>query len=111
MTLRESLGGDVQRIYGRVEALLDSEDAVLVLCDGGRVVTYAEGFGVSASQLELLGVELERALHNVVGRRTAHGARKRRSHESDQRVQHADGVSGDIRGRHGRVLRLASKVA
>ena len=76
MTLRESLGGDVQHIHERVDALLDREDAVLVLFDGGRVVTYAEGFGVSASQLELLGVELERALRNVVGRQAAKAAEK-----------------------------------
>ncbi len=29
MTLRESLGGDVQRIYEQVNALLDSEDGVM----------------------------------------------------------------------------------
>ena len=110
MTLREALGGDVRHVYERVEALLDSEDAVLVLFDGGRMVTYAEGFGVSASQLELLAVELERALHNVVGRRSA-GAKKRRSHEGDQRIQHAGSVNGDSRSSHGRVLRLASKIA
>lgn len=46
MTLRESFGGDVHRIHEQVDALLDREDAVLVLYDGGRVVTYAEGFGV-----------------------------------------------------------------
>ena len=76
MTLRKSFGGDVQRIHDRVDALLDREDAVLVLYDGGRVVTYAEGFGVSASQLELLGVEVERVLRNVVGRKASNTARK-----------------------------------
>jgi hypothetical protein len=69
MTLRESLGGDVRRIYEQLDALLDSEDGVVALFDGGRVVTYAHGFGASASQLEFLGVELERALHTVVGAR------------------------------------------
>ena len=111
MTLRESFGGDVQRIHDRVDALLDREDAVLVLYDGGRVVTYAEGFGVSASQLELLGVEVERALRNVVGRKASNSGEKRGNRESDQRVRHADGVNGDDRGRNGRVLRLASKIA
>lgn len=69
MTLRESLGDDVQRIHEQVDALLDREDGILALFDGGRVVSYAQGFGVSASQLELLSVELERALRNVVGDR------------------------------------------
>ena len=43
MTLRESLGGDVKRLYEQVDALLDSEDSV----------------------------ELERAVRNVVGREPA----------------------------------------
>ena len=54
MTLRESLGGDVQRIHELVDALLDKEDGILALFDGGRVVSYAQGFGASASQLEFL---------------------------------------------------------
>lgn len=111
MTLRESLGGDVQRIHERVDALLDSEDAVLVLFDGGPVVTYSEGFGVSASQLELLGVELERALRNVVGQQPANSGVKRRNRERNQRTRHRDGVNGDDRHPAGRVLRLASKIA
>ena len=111
MTLRESFGGDVQRIHDRVDALLDREDAVLVLYDGGRVVTYAEGFAVSASQLELLGVEVERVLRNAVGRKAANSGEKRRNRESNQGARHADSVDVDDRGRNGRVLRLASKVA
>ena len=51
MTLRESLGGDVQRVHDLVDALLDREDGILALFDGGRVVSFAQGFGVSASQL------------------------------------------------------------
>jgi hypothetical protein len=111
MTLRESFGGDVQRIHDRVDALLDREDAVLVLYDGARLVTYAEGFGVSASQLELLGVEVERALRNVVGRKASNSGEKRRNRESNQGARHADSVGVDDRGRNGGVLRLASKVA
>ena len=110
MTLRESFGGDVQRINDRVDALLDREDAVLVLYDDRRVVTYAEGFGMSASQLELLGVEVERLLRNVVGRKAPSSGEKRRNRESHQRAWHADSVNVDNRGRNGRVLRLASKV-
>jgi hypothetical protein len=67
MTLRESLGGDGQHIHERVDALLDREDAVLVLVDGDRVVTHADGFGVSATQLELIGVEIERARRHARG--------------------------------------------
>jgi hypothetical protein len=111
MTIRESLGGDVRHIHDLVDALLDREDAVLVLYDGGRVATFAEGFGVSASQLELLGVEVERVLRNVLGRKPPNSGEKRRNRESNQRARHADSVNVDNRGRNGRLLRLASKVA
>ena len=67
MTLRESLGGHVQSVYEQIEALLDTENGLLVLFDGGRMVTYTSGFGVSPCQLELLSVELERAVRGVVG--------------------------------------------
>ena len=78
MTLRESLGGDVQRIYDQVDALLDSEDGFLVFFDGSRMVSYTQGFGVSPCQLELLSVEFERAVRNVVGRQPARDRRERR---------------------------------
>jgi hypothetical protein len=67
MTLRESLGGDARRVHEQVDALLDREDGLLLLFDGTRMVTYAQGFGVSPCQLELLSVELERAVRNVGG--------------------------------------------
>jgi hypothetical protein len=111
MTLRESLGEDVERIHAQVDALLDKEDGVLVFFDGGRAVIYAEGFGVSASQLELLSVDLERVLRAAVGRGPTHRANKRRNRERNQRTQHHDGVRGDGRDAVGRVLRMASKIA
>ena len=81
MTLRESLGGDVQRIYEQVDALLDGDDGVLVLFDGSRMLSYAQGFGVSPCQLELLSVQIERAVRNVVGRPSAKEGRERRTLE------------------------------
>jgi hypothetical protein len=108
MTLRESLGGDVRRIYEQVDALLDKEDGAIALFDGGRVVTYAQGFGVSASQLEFLGVELERALHNVTGARPGTKRRHRERHQGDR---HGGDISRDRhRPAHG-VFQLANKVA
>jgi hypothetical protein len=109
MTLREALGGDVQRIYDHVDALLDREDGMVALFDGSRVLTYAHGFGASASQLELLGVELERALHNVVGARPAR--KERRNHERDQRTQRDRHDSGDGHRRARGLLQLARKIA
>src|SRR5688500_10299438 len=110
MTLRESLGGDVQRIYEQVEALLDREDGVLALFDGGRVVTYAQGFGVSASQLELLGVQIERALRRGIGQPVTGRANKRRNRERNQGGGGRIGVNEHGHGPVGRVLRLSSKV-
>jgi hypothetical protein len=85
MTLRQSLGGDVQGVYEQIEALLDSDNGLLVLFDGGRVVTYTQDFGVSPCQLELLSVELERAVRGVVGEQpTANGRDKRNREEGKQ---------------------------
>ena len=94
MTLRESGGGDAQRIHEQVDALLDGEDGILALFDGGRVVTYAQGFGVSASQLELLSVEVERALRSVVGRQPAQRASRRRNRDA-QGLRAGDRVDGN----------------
>ena len=111
MTLRESLGGDVQRIHELVDALLDKEDGILALFDGSRVVSFAQGFGVSASQLELLSVELERALRNVVGTPSATSAKRRRNRERNQGTRGGDRVNGNGHSPVDGVLRLASKVA
>ena len=108
MTLRESLGGEGRRIHDLLDALLDREDGVLVFFDGSRVVTYAEGFDVSASQIELLGVELERALRKAVGRRRA---RRKGNHERHQGMVDVDRVDGNHHGLVDGVLQLASKVA
>jgi hypothetical protein len=111
MTLREALGGDVRRIHQLVDALLDREDAMLALFDGDRVVTYAHGFGISPSQLELLSVEVERALRSSVGRQPAESAMKRRNRERNQGDRSGDGVDRDRRGSADGVLRLARKIA
>jgi hypothetical protein len=110
MTLRQALGGDVQRIFAQVDALLDREDGILALFDGGRVVSYGHGFGVSASQLELLGVELERALRAAVGQRTK--IRNRRgSDEGTPRSRPRSGIDGCRRTGPDDVFQLARKIA
>jgi hypothetical protein len=62
MSLRKVLGADVERVHEQVDALLDSEDAIIVLVDRSRAINYAQGFGISPSQLELLALEIERAV-------------------------------------------------
>jgi hypothetical protein len=70
MSLREMLGTDADRIREQVDAVLDSEDAMIVLIDGSRAISYAQGFGSSPDQLELLALEIERAARSVAGRPT-----------------------------------------
>jgi len=62
MSLRKVLGADVDRIHEQVDALLDSEDAMILLVDGSRAINYSQGFGISPSQLELLALQIERAI-------------------------------------------------
>lgn len=111
MTLRESLGEDVRRIHEQVDALLDKEDGILALFDGSRVVSYAQGFGVSASQLELFGVELERALRSAVGGPPTNSAMRRRNRDRNQDPRSSHRVNRDSDSRAERFLRLANKVA
>jgi hypothetical protein len=61
MTLRQALGGDVHRIQEVVDQLLDG-DSLILLIDGQRAISYAEGFGLSPCQLELLTIEIEPAV-------------------------------------------------
>ena len=67
MSLRKMLGADVRRVHEQVDALLDGEDAMIVLVDGSRAISYAHGFAASPDQLELLASEIERAVRSVAG--------------------------------------------
>jgi hypothetical protein len=84
MTLREMLGSDVQRFQKQIDDLLDGEDGFIVLFDGSRLVSYAQGFGVSPCQLELLTVEIERAIRNVIGEQSLTNRRNRRNREKSK---------------------------
>ena len=104
MTIRESLGRDARRVHEQVDALLDREDGLLLLFDGDRMVSYTQGFGVSPDQLELLSVELERAVRTVVDGQPTTNRRDRRngetSEEDDDRGR--DAVLRQHLGRNGR---------
>ena len=67
MTLRNRLGVDAHNLFAQVNTLLDNEDALIVLFDGRRMVSYTHGFAASPSQHELLSVEIERSVRNAVG--------------------------------------------
>ena len=65
MTLRQRLGLDVRTVYQQLDDLLDSEDAIIILADGQRAITYGRGFGLSPCHHELLAVEIERSIRAV----------------------------------------------
>ena len=67
MSLRKALGADIDRLHEQVDALLDKGDAMIVLVDGSRAISYANGFGMSPSQLELLALDVERTVRSVAG--------------------------------------------
>jgi len=69
MSPRDGLGTAVAQVHERVDSLLDSEDAMIVLVDDARAISYAHGFGLSPSQLELLALEVERNRGSVKRRR------------------------------------------
>ena len=85
MSLRQSLGADANRVHEQVDALLDSEDALIVLVDGSRAISYAHGFGTSPSQLELLALEIERRVRSVTGPPIKTGRSRRMLAESEVR--------------------------
>jgi hypothetical protein len=139
VTLREALGGDAQGIHELVDQLLDSEDSLIVLIDGRRAVSYAEGFGLSPCQLELITIEVERSVRAVAGSTPLKTSGRRANEEVDDAydgardrehlrtvgrrhhgsvflrgaacVQSADGASGDRSSSAGPVLRLAGEAA
>src|SRR5688500_9306836 len=96
MTLRNALGGDVQDVFDLVDDLLDNEDALIVLFDGRRMVNYTHGFAASPSQLELLGVEIERSVRNAVGVQSTTNRRDRGNREESDEIRDR----GDRAGLH-----------
>ena len=77
MTLRQALGGDVQRLHDVLEELLDREDVVILLFDGDRAINYGGGFGLSPSQHELMALEIERMVRAAGASGTSAGGQPR----------------------------------
>lgn len=65
MTLREVLGSAQTDVRRRLEQVLDSEDAIILLIDRHGTTTYAHGFAVSGCQLEMVGNAIESLLREV----------------------------------------------
>ena len=134
MTLRDALGVDARHVYERVDEVLDSEDGIILLVDRRHATSYLQGFALSGCQIELLSVELERAVRALApgqwagDRRTCHdepdeGQADHRSHgpESERWPRVANGrsrvrlVAGNPRRRlrvgAGRLFRMAGEVS
>ena len=104
MALREVLGADVHVIHEQVDDLLNSEDALVILFDGNRMVSHAHGFAASPCHLELLMLEIERVARRIIGTQPTHPRRGRRNRE--ERIEGrgkgaGTGVRQHLRRRHG----------
>jgi hypothetical protein len=95
MTLRNGLGGSVRDLFDEVNSLLDSEDALIVLFDGRRTVTYSHGFAASPSQIELLGVEIERSMRRAVGRQSTDRKDRRNRDKGNEIGDRGNGAGDD----------------
>lgn len=67
MTFREALAGGDLELRRRLDALLESDDAVVVMADRHGVASYAHGFGISGCQLEFMIREVEAAIRFARG--------------------------------------------
>jgi hypothetical protein len=96
MSLRTMLGADTDRVHEQVDALLDSEDGVIVLIDRSRAISYAHGFGISPCQLESLMVDIERTVRNV-GASPIDSRRNRRNYGEERKESDDSGRDAGIR--------------
>ena len=107
MSLRKMLGADADRVHEQVNALLDSEDAMIVLIDGSRAISYAHGFGASPSQLEFLALEIEGAVRSVAGPPINNRRNRRKCREERENSDHS-GRSASLRRHVGRAGRRSN---
>jgi hypothetical protein len=98
VTLRSVLGDDVRRVHEQIDDLLDREDGLIVLFDRGRMVSYAQRFGLSGCQIELLTVEIERAVRDIIEAQPTLNKKKRRNSEDGNKDN--DRGTGPARREH-----------
>src|SRR3954466_12334370 len=95
MTLRQQLEHEVSGVHDQVDAILDSEDSMIILIDARRAINYVSGSALSSCQLELLANEIERLVRTVT------------RVPASRRIEHGRGA----RREPGRLLRMASEPA
>ena len=94
MTLRHAQTGDRARVHEVIDDLINREDSLILAIDGTRVISYGGGFGVSPCQLELLILEIERAVRGVVGDQSSTGRRRRKNRETSNDDSNSGSRSG-----------------
>ncbi len=57
---------DADRMQRLMEACLAGDDAVVVLIDRTRAISFMRGFGLSPCQMELLGVQIEENVRGLL---------------------------------------------
>ncbi len=57
---------DTDRMQRLMAACLAADDAVVVLIDRTRAVSFMRGFGLSPCQMELLGVQIEENVRGLL---------------------------------------------
>ena len=67
MALREALGDKALGVHRQLDEFLRGEDALVILMDGNRTVSHAQGFAASPCQLELLTLEIEKVARRILG--------------------------------------------
>ena len=100
MSLRKVLDTGADRIHEQVDSMLDREDAIIVLVDDSRAISYAHGFGASPDQLELLALEIERAVRSVASPPTNN--EKDRNYGEERENGDESGRSAGLRRNPGR---------
>src|SRR4051812_39314222 len=65
MTLRQQFEDEGSGVHDQVDAILDSEDSMIILIDARRAINYVRGFALSPCQLELLANDIERLVRTV----------------------------------------------
>lgn len=65
MTLRDVLDGRDPDVHSRLDEVLDSEDAVIVLADSRGITTFMHGFAASGCQLEMVASDVDAVLRTL----------------------------------------------
>src|SRR3954466_6262463 len=109
MTLRQQFEDEGSGVHDQVDAILDSEDSMIIVIDARRAINYVRGSALSPCQLELLANDIERLVRTVTRAPASREEAERDDQEPrmDRRLEHGRAA----RREPGRLLRMASEPA